>query len=200
MRLLKENDLMLLIETPQLILRNFCSGDAADLRRLIVEYSASPLGIYDHPWPTSEPEIQGIADFFAGSDQFLAVCGKDSGQFIGLITFSRSEDSIICTFDLGYIFHSDFWGKGYATESCQALIDHAFTRWEASRVTIGTAAVNEPSCRLLARLGFRKISESTGHFQVAPDGSPYEFLGYNFELTREAWGKKRAADSSLTSV
>jgi len=62
---------------------------------------------------------------------------------------------------------------------------------KAQKVTAGTAAVNEPSCRLLDRLGFRKVSESTGHLQVAPDGAPIDFLGFNYELTREEWMREK---------
>jgi len=45
---------MLAIETPCLIIRNFRPSDASDLRLMILQYSSSPYGKYDHKWPTSE--------------------------------------------------------------------------------------------------------------------------------------------------
>jgi len=184
---------MLTIETSRLIIRNFRSSDAKDLRQMILKYSSSPYGIYDHKWPTSEQEIQGVTDWFAAGDQFFAICLKETGQFIGLISLSRSDNTERCEYDLGYIFDANYHRTGYATEGCRALIDHAFAEWKAQRVITGTAAINEPSCRLLARLGFKKISESTGHLQVAPNGTPYDFLGFTFELTREEWTKIQPA-------
>jgi RimJ/RimL family protein N-acetyltransferase len=178
---------MALIETSRLSIRNFRPADAQDLQKLIIQYSASPYGIYDHQWPTSEMEILGITDWFASGDQYLAVCLKETGQFIGFISINKPENSEAHEYDFGYIFNADYHGKGYASESCRAVVRYAFGAWEAQRLVCGTAAVNEPSCRLLARLGFKKAGEGMVYFQSAPDGTPYEFLGYNFELTREEW-------------
>ncbi len=90
-------------------------------------------------------------------------------------------------FEIGYIFNSDYHGKGYATEACRAVLDHAFDRLQADRVITGTAAVNRASCRLLERLGFKKTVESTGSFRNTPDGKPIEFLGYTFAISRGEW-------------
>ena len=29
--------------------------------------------------------------------------------------------------EMGYVFNQDYWGKGYAKESCKALIEQAFS-------------------------------------------------------------------------
>lgn len=185
---------MLTLETPRLLIRNFRSNDGPALYHVTQQYAASPLGKYDHEWPKTQAEIQGVVDWFATGDQFLAVCLKDSGQFIGFISLSKSDNTATVEYNLGYIFDFDYHGRGYATEGCQALVNHTFTVWQANCITSGTAAANEPSCRLLAHLGFKITSAGTGHFQTAPDGTPYEFRGYNFELTRDNWAKAQEAE------
>ena len=182
---------MLTVETSRLIIRNFRPSDATDLRRMILQYSSSPYGKYDHKWPTSEKEVQGIADWFAAGDQYLAVTLKENRRFIGFISLSTSGDPERSEYSLGYIFDESYRGTGYATEGCMALIGHAFEELKAHQVVTGTAAVNKPSRRLLARLGFRKVSEGHAHLQDAPDGTSIDFLGFNYELTREEWMRKQ---------
>lgn len=60
--------------------------------------------------------------------------------------------------EIAYVFGPRWWGLGYATEATRWLIDHLV----AHAVTELWAAVhpaNEPSKRLLARLGFRAVVE-----------------------------------------
>jgi RimJ/RimL family protein N-acetyltransferase len=54
-------------------------------------------------------------------------------------------------------------------------------------VITGTAAVNQNSCRLLERLGFQKIGEKISSFKNAEDGTPIEFLGYIYAMSKEQW-------------
>ena len=51
----------------------------------------------------------------------------------------------------------------------------------------GTAAVNAPSRALLARLGLVWTGSGTACFQQAADGSPLEFVGCCYAITREEW-------------
>jgi RimJ/RimL family protein N-acetyltransferase len=79
---------MIPIITDRLILRNFKISDWEDLRETILQYQSSDMADYDQPWPTSPEEIKGIAEWFASRSDYLAVCLKDSGQFIGFVGLS----------------------------------------------------------------------------------------------------------------
>jgi [ribosomal protein S5]-alanine N-acetyltransferase len=173
------------IETDRLTLRNFRPDDWRDLHEMIVKYQASEYAKYDHAWPSSEAEIQGVAARFAGGDAYLAVCLRTSGKVIGFVCLNPTENP--GELDLGYVFNANFHGKGYATEACRAALDRAFGELVAERIVTGTAAANVPSCRLLDRLGFVKTNEGWGSFQTTPDGKPIGFVGYEFEVTRNAW-------------
>jgi len=177
---------MMVLETERLLIRNFASGDWGALHEIISQYESSELAAYDQPWPTSPEEIKRITEWFASGDSYLAVCLKATSRLIGFVALNR-EQGDDRAFNLGYVFHSDYHGKGYATEGCQAVLAHAFDRLQAHRVVTGTAAANRASCRLLERLGFKKTSESTASFRTTPDGKPIQFVGYTFELSRDEW-------------
>jgi RimJ/RimL family protein N-acetyltransferase len=88
-------------------------------------------------------------------------------------------------FNFGYVFNSDFHGRGYATEACRVVLKRAFEQYQADRVVTATAAVNQPSRHLLEKLGFKKTGERTESFRSGEDGKPVEFTGYSYELTRK---------------
>lgn len=178
---------MTVIDTDRLALRNFTVNDWEALHEMITQYESSGYAAYDQPWPTSAEEIRGVTEWFASGDNYLAVCLKDKGQLIGFVALNPEPGNDGRVFNLGYVFNANYHGQGYATEACQAMLRHAFGPLQAHRVVTGTAAVNRASCRLLARLGFRKTSESTGSFRTAANGDPIEFLGYSFDLSRAEW-------------
>jgi len=155
------------IQTERLTLRNFTKDDWSDLREMILQYAASPYAKYGHPWPTSEEELKGVTEWFASGHTYLAVCLRPEGTFIGFVSLNPRDDCPGATLNLGYIFNSDYHGKGYATEACQAALHRAFTELGADRILTGTARENEPSCRLLARLGLRPTVEPEGMYTLS---------------------------------
>ena len=175
------------METTRLLLRNFRSDDAESLREMIIQKESSQYAVYDYEWPTSEDKINGILAWFASEDHYMAVCLKETGKLIGYICLNSGEDKESKVFDLGYCFNSDYHGQGYAGEACRAVIDYAFSDLEAESLTCGTAAENGPSCRLIDRLGFKKVGEERMSFRKTPEGKPIEFTGYWFVLSRGEW-------------
>ena len=178
---------MIKIETARFEIRNFSASDAAGLRETILAYQASAYAAYDHSWPNSLEEIKGVVEWFASGDSFLAVCLKTTGQFIGFIALNPGEEPGAPVYDLGYVFNSAYHGRGYASKGCRAVLAYAFDQLGAQRITSGTAAVNLPSCKLLARLGFQIVGGGRGSFQQDGERNPIEFEGYQFELVRSTW-------------
>ena len=173
---------MIELSTGRLYIRNFTVGDTDALHEMILQYAASPYALMDHKWPTEKEEIRKVAEWFAGGDQFLAVCLKESDKFIGFVQMNAEETS-----GLGYIFNSDYHRNGYATEACSAVLDDAFTNRGVFKVVTGTSSENIPSCRLLKRLGFTITGEGVGSFHTDESGKPIEFPSYTFTLTNGEW-------------
>jgi RimJ/RimL family protein N-acetyltransferase len=178
------------LETNRLFLRNFKVSDCEALHEMIVQYEESKVADYDQQWPTSMEEIKGITEWFASGDNFLAVCLKGTGQFIGFVALNCEEGEDSQEYNIGYVFNSNYHGHGYATEACTVILNRAFGQLQARRVITGTAAVNQNSCRLLERLGFQKVGEKVSSFKNSEDGTPIEFLGYIYAMTKEEWGNR----------
>jgi len=156
------------INTERLTLRRFTPDDWQDLRQMILQYAASPYAKYDHPWPTSEEELKGVAEWFASGDTYLAVCLRPEGTFIGFVCLNPRDEGP-ATYNLGYILNFDHHGQGYATEACRAALQRAFIDLGADRILTGTATENEPSCRLLARLGLKPTVDDEGLYALTRD-------------------------------
>lgn len=60
------------------------------------------------------------------------------------------------TGEIGYVFHPDYSGQGFATEAVHALLDIAFGTYRLHRVTARIDARNLASLRLAERVGMRQ--------------------------------------------
>ena len=65
--------------------------------------------------------------------------------------------------ELGYLFHPDSWGRGYATESLRALLE-AYVQQRAARspdapfeIRASAHGENRASVRVLEKLGFEEL-------------------------------------------
>ena len=125
--------MMTTVETDRLILRNFVAGDWRDLQKMIVRYQETKFAKYDHEWPTASEKIQEIIAWFANGDRYLAICLKTTGVLIGFIAINQREEEDGRIHNLGYIFHPDYHGQGYAAEGCRSAMDYIFSQLEATR-------------------------------------------------------------------
>jgi [ribosomal protein S5]-alanine N-acetyltransferase len=178
---------MIYIKTSRLVIRNFKVDDWKDFQEILIYKESSEYAIYDYQFPTSDNEVKGMADKFAKGNKFLAICELTDNKVIGYICLNGKNDKEL---ELGYTFNSTYQGKGYATEACIAVINYAFNNLHVEKLTIGTANLNYPSCRLINRLGFRKISECICSFRKTPEGNPIEFVDSLFLLEKDEWMKK----------
>ena len=84
----------------------------------------------------------------------LAVERKEDGRMIGDLYFtvkSVENDSA----EIGWTFHPDHQGKGYATEGAEALLALAFDTMDFHRVVAELDPRNDASVGLCLRLGMR---------------------------------------------
>jgi RimJ/RimL family protein N-acetyltransferase len=171
------------IRTERLELRNFVPEDYRDLKEIIIDKEASDYAVYDHEFPTGEEAVRRVTERFANGDKFMAVWLPEAAKVIGFVCLNGEDRKL----DLGYCFHSKFGGKGYATEACRAVLRHAFHTLNVDSLESGTALLNEPSCRMLDRLGFEKTGEERLAFRKTAEGIPIEFVGGTYLLEKERW-------------
>jgi RimJ/RimL family protein N-acetyltransferase len=85
----------------------------------------------------------------------LAVVLPQTGAVIGdVVLFLESREHR--QGEIGYIFHPDHGGRGYATEAAQAILRLGFEAYGLHRIIGRIDARNEPSARVLERLGMRR--------------------------------------------
>lgn len=162
------------IRTGRLVIRTMRGDDWRWNQKIWQDFNRSAYASYDRALPEEDAEVQALTKMFSKSGLFFSVFLPDSVGMIGYICFHQNG----LKYDLGYCFHSDYQGKGYALESTKAVIRHLFETRNAVHFTAATAVDNKPSCRLLDRLGFACASTETVSF----DGK-LAFLGGNFIMT-----------------
>jgi len=107
-------------ETKRLMIRRFRPKDGADL----YDYLSREEVVRFEPYEMfSREEADREAARRAGDETFWAVCLRESGKLIGNIYLAKQEFD---TWELGYVFNSDFWGKGYAYEAAKAFMNSVF--------------------------------------------------------------------------
>jgi RimJ/RimL family protein N-acetyltransferase len=68
--------------------------------------------------------------------------------------------------ELGYTIHRDCWGRGYATEVANLLLQLGFERLGLERIAATCAPENAGSARVLEKVGFRREGLLRGHVLV----------------------------------
>ncbi|GIU11293.1 N-acetyltransferase [Shewanella sp. c952] len=86
-----------------------------------------------------------------------AVVLKETGKVIGFCGFKN--ETRIDAIDIGYRFHPDYWGKGFATESNQACIDYAKANMDFDLVYGEVMPENTGSSHVLKKMGFKFVRQ-----------------------------------------
>jgi len=165
---------MLLI-TERLHIRHIDESDWKSVKIIWEDFNASGYAQYDTPHNTDEAYVRLRISKWARANSgiehmFFAACLDDI--MIGYIAFNIREN----VYEIGYCFHSDFHGKGYAKESLLAL----FTYLQGLGITrfwAGTAMKNTPSVALLTSLGFKQIGTEKVSFYKDANGKDIVFEG-----------------------
>jgi RimJ/RimL family protein N-acetyltransferase len=156
------------IRTKRLLLREWTAAD----REPFAALNASPTVMRYFPAPLSREESDAFVDrieaHFAEHGYGLWVVDVD-GAFAGFTGLSWAQGLPMSPcLEVGWRLSDAFWGKGYATEAGAAALAHGLK--QEPRVLSFTATTNEPSWRVMERIGMRRTGEFD-HPRV-PDGSP----------------------------
>lgn len=138
-----------MIETNRLILRRYCKEDLQDL----YEYLSDEEVVKYEPYkPMNMDEVKENLDWRISTDEMIAVELKNSHRMIGNVYMGRRDFEAL---EMGYVFNRNYWGNGYAAESCKALIQQAFSNG-VHRIYAECDPLNINSWKLLEALGFQR--------------------------------------------
>jgi RimJ/RimL family protein N-acetyltransferase len=148
------------IETERLLLRPFAQGDydallaiqsRADVTRFLYWEPRTP----DEVLPALERRIADAALWQEGDTLGCAVVLRTTGELIGdcSLHWVSAEHRVG---EIGFVFHPDHHGRGYATEAARPLLEFGFATVGLHRIIGRLEARNVASARVLEKLGMRR--------------------------------------------
>jgi RimJ/RimL family protein N-acetyltransferase len=75
-----------------------------------------------------------------------------TGELVGYVSLTVEDRQG----EIGFMFHPDHQGRGYATEACRAVLRIAFGAYDLHRVFGRLEPRNTASARVLEKLGMRR--------------------------------------------
>jgi RimJ/RimL family protein N-acetyltransferase len=144
------------LRTPRLVLRQWREGDFESFAAL----NADPEVMRFFSAPLTREESDALAkraerDIAERGWGLWAVEVNESAPFIGFV--GLAEPSFDAHFtpavEVGWRLARDQWGNGYATEAARAAAAFGFDELGLDEIVSFTSVVNEPSRRVMERLG-----------------------------------------------
>jgi len=145
------------ITTDRLVLR---PPEARDRAAFVDLYASPEVGAHTGGAQSREAVERALPEVPRGRPGHFVI--DLDGAMVGVVQLERRDvdhqvRQAAGHVDLGYLLLPEVWGRGYATEACEAAL-----RWFAGAVpgeavVLVTQTANAPSMRLAARLGFVEV-------------------------------------------
>lgn len=148
-----------MIRTERLLLRPARLSDLADFHDILcrpqaMEYWSTP------PHPNLATTEKWLAETVARDP---AVTVEFAVEFQGRVIGKAGGGDMP---EIGYIFHPDYWGQGFAIEAMRAVVGHAFETQPVDHLLADIDPRNPASRRLLLRLGFHYSHHTDNTFCI----------------------------------
>ena len=137
------------IETERMIVRDFSPDDVSDLHEILGD--AETMKNLE-PAYSFEKTQKFLDEFCVAKKGAVAAVHKDSKKVIGYILFHPWKDAV---YEIGWIFHKNYWRRGYAYEACSALIAYGFRELNIHKVVAETID-GQKSVGLMEKLGMKQ--------------------------------------------
>jgi RimJ/RimL family protein N-acetyltransferase len=184
------------VQTDRLLLRPFA---ATDFDALLAIQSRADVARYLYWDPRNAAEVRETLDtkvrataiVAEGDHLSLAVVLRESGELIGdcSLVWASAEHRQA---EIGFLFHPDHHGHGYATEAAAALLALAFDGLRAHRAFGRLEARNTASARVLERLGMRKEAHLVENEHIKGEWQS-EVV---YALLEREWASRRAGGAA----
>lgn len=153
------------LETDRLLVQRLRYEDAEEI---FYAYASKPLATRFVSWPTHQ-SIRDTRQYLryaipawdAGADYSFTIREKATHRLIGSIGFMVQHGKI----QFGYIFSPTFWGQGYATEACRALLPVVKALPGIYRIGTFVDVDNVVSARVLVKCGLVEEARLPGWFR-----------------------------------
>lgn len=128
------------------------------------EYATDPLVYRYAEWgPNTEAQThEYLLEACTPSTEALTLAMLVEGQLIGAAAVWTTDERHRCG-ELGYSLNQRYWGRGYATEAAQLLLELGFGTLDLHRLTATCAPQNTASRRVLEKAGLNYEGLLRGH-------------------------------------
>jgi len=166
---------MTTIETPRLLIRRWREEDRAPFAAL----NADPAVMRHFPETLDRAGSDAMIDRMEAHAEkrglsFWAVEERASGDFvgaIGLLVPGFQAHFTPCV-EIGWRLAARHWGKGYASEGAAACLDYGFGTLGLEEIVSFTVPANEPSWKVMRRIGMRRDEAGDFDHPALPEGHP----------------------------
>ena len=153
------------INSENIYLRAFTKKDLNLLHKLnsdpeVMKYVRKP----ETPEETKKTLEKCLKSYDGNGLGIWAAVHSDSKEFMGFYILREFENS--GEIEIGYRLHQKFWGKGYATEMTNVLLDYAFDVLELKEIFAVTNPENIASEKVLKKCGLRKIGTTEKYYNT----------------------------------
>lgn len=139
-----------LIQTPRLTLFPVSTDDAPYAFRWVSDAEVAKYMRYT-PYTKVEDEAEWLAQLASDESGVELGVFLSDGTLIGSVGLFRAASN---EYELGYHFNREYWGKGYATEACKAVLDWATVFLSARCFSANYAKQNVRSESVANKCGF----------------------------------------------
>jgi RimJ/RimL family protein N-acetyltransferase len=155
-----EQQPLVILTTPRLILRAAVEGDIAILQDLIFgdsdvmrfAFSGSPMA-----GDVAEDFIRRFFTFGSSLTGFAVLTEKPAGEIIGFAGLAPCVALGADDFEIGFVLARRAWGRGIATEIGEAQLVFGFEQLKCGRLLGLVDPRNAPSIHALEKLGMRHL-------------------------------------------
>ena len=150
------------IETERLLLRQWIDSDIEAFTK--INGDEEVMRFFPRPYNKSET-IRSVEYYSAHIAEhgfgMFAVDEKSSNSFIGFIGIAWIGYELPFTpaVEIGWRLDKSFWGKGLATEGALKCLELGFQKFELNKIASMTALVNQPSERVMQKIGMERRGE-----------------------------------------
>jgi len=151
---------MIIIETERLLLRTWKEEDVEPFYQ--VNQDSRVLELLTEFLFSSREEVKNFIhqqekSFAKNRYMFFAVEEKISQALIGFCGLMEAMPPLsVSAVEIGWRLASGYWGKGYATELADAVLDYGWNELGLKEIFACTAAQNNRSQRVMKKIGMTR--------------------------------------------
>jgi len=147
-----------MITTERLVIRLFQESDVVNVANLCNNYNIYKSTMY-LPYPYSLNDaltwMERHYDNFTQDISYeFAVTDKETGELYGAIALSNNKH--FNQGEIAYWIGEEYWGKGYATEAAQSIVQFAFEEKKLHKVFARYFSTNPASGKVMEKIGMKQ--------------------------------------------